>query len=45
LDDIQLSLGPNEFWWNQHANATFSVDSLHKVILQFDIPVDNNKKI
>jgi hypothetical protein len=45
LDDIQLSPGPDEFWWNLHANGTFSIDSLYKAILQSDIPVDNNKKI
>jgi hypothetical protein len=45
LDDIQLSPGPDEFRWNQHANGTFSVDSFYKAILQSDIPIDNNKKI
>jgi hypothetical protein len=39
-----LSPGPDEFCWNLHSNGGFSVDSLYKVI-QYDIPVDNNKKI
>jgi hypothetical protein len=45
LDDVQLSPGPDKFWWNLHTNGNFSVDSLYKAILQSDIPVDNNKKI
>jgi hypothetical protein len=43
LDAIQLSLGPDEFRWNLHANGTFSVDSLYKVILQSGIPVITRK--
>jgi hypothetical protein len=45
LDSIQLLPGSDEFCWNLTANGTFSVDSLYKVILQSDIPVDNNKNI
>jgi hypothetical protein len=45
LASIQLSPGPDVFCWNLHANGGFSVDSLYNVILQFDLSVDNNKKI
>jgi hypothetical protein len=45
LASIQLSPGPDVFRWNLHANGGFTVDSLYNAILQFDLPVDNNKKI
>jgi hypothetical protein len=45
LDFIQLSTGPGEFRLNLHPNWKFSIGSLYNVIIQSDIPVDNNKKI
>jgi hypothetical protein len=44
LEFFQLSMGPYEFRWNLHPNGKFSVGSLYNVIIQSDIPVDNNKK-
>jgi hypothetical protein len=37
--------GPDEFRWNLHPNGKFSVCLLYKVIVQSDIPINNNKKI
>jgi hypothetical protein len=45
LEDIQLSPELDEFFWNLHANGTFSVDLMYKAILQYDVPLDNNNKI
>jgi hypothetical protein len=45
LEFVQLSPGSDEFRWNLNANGAFSVDSLYKSILHYDIPVNTNKKI
>jgi hypothetical protein len=45
LESIQLDTGLDEFRWNLHPNGMFSVSSLYNAIIQFDIPVDDNKKI
>jgi hypothetical protein len=45
LASIQLSPGSDVFRWNLHVNGSFSVDSLYNMILQTDLPVDNNNKI
>jgi hypothetical protein len=37
--------GTDDFRWNLHPIGKFSVGSLYKAIIQFDIPVNNNKKI
>jgi hypothetical protein len=45
LESIQLDTSPDEFHWNLHPNGKFSVSSLCNAIIQYDIPVDDNKKI
>ena len=45
LASVQLSQGSDEFRWNLNGNELFSVDSMYRVLLHSDMPVDNNKKI
>ena len=45
LSTVQLSHGSDVFRWNLHGNGKFSVESMYRVLIQFDVPVDNNKKI
>ena len=45
MDSIQLTQGPDKFRWNLTKTGKFSVDSMYKILIQPDIPVDNNKKI
>jgi hypothetical protein len=45
LEFVQLSPGSDEFRWNPNANGVFSVDSLYKAILHYDIPVNTKQKI
>ena len=45
LTDVQLSQGHDEFRWNLNVNGQFTVDSMYRVLIHSNIPVDNNKKI
>ena len=45
LDSVHLTQGPDKFRWNVTKNGKFSVDSMYKILIQPDIPVDNNKKL
>ena len=42
LDSVQLTHGSDRFQWNLNKNGLFSVDSMYKVLIQSDIPIDNN---
>jgi hypothetical protein len=39
---VQLQNGSDEFCWNLHENGRFFVDSMNNVLIQPDVPVDNN---
>ena len=45
LSMVQLSHGSDVFRWNLYGNGKFSVESMYRALIQFDVLVDNNKKI
>ena len=40
---VQLSQGPDEFRWNLHENGKLSVDSMYRVLIHPETPVDDIK--
>ena len=45
LDSIQLTWRSDKFQRNLNKNGKLSVDYVYKVLIQPDVPVDNNKKL
>ena len=42
---IQLSTGSDEFRWTLTNNERFSVDSMYRALIQYEVPVDGHEKL
>ena len=45
LASVHLTQGSGKFRWNLKENGQLLVDSMYKSLIQYDLPVVNNKKI